>query len=353
MKNIKISIECCVRYFKQQIKRNDFLTFQIPLPIRYVGKEAVFYLKHIDGNHKNNIIKQEFIIEDTHITFFNSHEDPILKDEQFVYLSLHTPTEIIPKNFKTLELSLDGFEEHTIKYTFEELTANKLFHNMKSIITGDGYCIQSNEATTLTLHLGDKNGLYKEEFFKLEERDSFNFKQYLKDYVYIGLQCSYENKIPEIEEKHIIKGQKGIYETAIIKDCNGEIISQGLLDFDDKYLNTYQDKEMQENGFKEVLTIYELVEFHSRNPIQYFESSLPFLYPEYISKNTYSQSRLFKTGKSRKHHIDLKVCKNCSLNTECLQVIPSGLSEELFKRNLKLKSFKDCSIYVMIKEKKA
>lgn len=353
MKNIKISIECCIRYFKQQIKRNDFLTFQIPLPIKYIGKEAVFYLQSLKDNQKINIFEQKFVIEENHITFFNSHEDPILKDENFVYLSLHTPTEIIPKDFKVLGLSIEGFEKSPINYRFEELTADKLFHNMKSNICKDGYTIESNEATTLTLHLGDKEGVYTEETFPIDKSNSFNFKEYVKNYVYIGLQCSYENQNPEIEEKHIIKGQKGIYETAILKDSNGKIISQGLLDFDDKYLNTYQDKEIQENGFQEVLSIDELIEFHKTTPIQYFESSLPFLYSTYTSQNTYSQARIFKMGKVRKHHIELKVCQSCQLNTECLQVVPSGLSEDLFKKNLRLRTFKECAIYNLIKEKKA
>lgn len=351
MTKINISIESCIRYFEDNKKRNDFLTFQVKLPLNVSREKGLFSVKTRTNGKEENIFSQKFQVFENHITFFNSHEDPVVKDNKFIYLSLHIPTEIIKQDFDVMSISISGLSSYDFEQEFNNFS-NYLNQPLQSFIDIDSATIFSKKDTILTLHLGDISGKYTEETFLLGKNDFFCFDKYIEKYSYIGVQCSYENKSPEIEEKHIIKGQKGIYETGILRNEDGDIISQGLLPFNHRFLNQYYSNPHSNFGFIEVNSINEILEYHKKNPIQYFESSLNFLEPEYRKQNTYSQAKLFKSGIIKKSsHLDLKVCQGCLMSHICVQVIPSGLSHELMRKNISLTDSYSCLIHQLIIKK--
>lgn len=346
MKKINISIEHCLRYFENEIKRDSFLTFQVPFPHNVREREAKFSLF---SENNSLIFTQSFIIKNNHIQFFGSHEDPIVSDKDNIFLSLHIPIDRLPKTFTSLKLQVNGLENFDLEQMFSDINFNTC-NNLFSSISSDGFSIKSEKDCTLTFHLGDNQANYKEESFTLNRNKEFNFKDYVQRFQYIGIQCSYEDIFPEIEEKHIIKGQKGIYETSILYK-EDTIIAQGLLPFDNKYLNQIQTTEKQ---FIKVNNIKELIEYHKEHPICFFESSIEFLEPSYRANNTYSQSKVYAEKKTKKQtHLDLSLCKECKFSCECIQVVPSGLSHELLLKTLPKSNYNDCEIHELINKKKA
>ena len=338
-----LSIETCLRWLQSETTRVSFLTLQIPL-----NKKLIDYDNCLTATvkHKNQTIwRQILYIYSDKIVFLDSHEDPTLQDENIVFVNIHLPDFLLKDKPDSLEFKIE--QNNTVHFLkqLDKLPYEQLFHTLHSKIEDD--CILSDKDCQLTFHLGESSSQYHEEEFFLKANFSFNFKKYLKDYSYIGVQCSYENQSPEIEEKHILKGQKGIYETASIVDKNLKYNSSIL--FSEKYLNIYDISEMK--NFKKILSIDEIVFYHKDNPIQFFEIDYQFLVHTYKSSLTYSQSNLY-TEKQTKgtFHIDNQVCLQCNQKSICMQTVPSGLSYDLMKENIRLEESEHtkCRIYQLI-----
>lgn len=338
-----LSIETCLRWLKYETTRFSFLTLQIPLL-----KHSIDYDKYLTATvkHRENILWSQVIyLYLDKVVFVDSHEDPVLQDDKIVFVNLHLPDNILKNMPDILEFKIE--QNGVVQYvkTMDNLPYQQLFHTLYSTIKNDS--ILSEKDCQLTFHLGDSSSNYHEEEFFLKANSPFIFKQYISHYSYIGVQCSYENDVPEIEEKHIIKGQKGIYETAIISDNNLKYNSSIL--FSEKYLNQYDIKDMKK--FTKVLSIDDIASYHEKNPIHFFEIDYQFLINTYKTSLTYSQSNLY-TEKQTKgiFHFDNQVCQQCNQKSVCIQTVPSGLSYDLMKENICLEEneYKKCRIYKLI-----
>ena len=343
MSKTVLSIENCIRFFKSGIQRDSFLTFQIPILKKNITNNN-FFLKVI-GNGLS-IIEQEFFINKDKITFFNSHEDPIVENHDTIFLSVHIPQNLLQKKPLSINVEISSIKLSIYNEKFNNLPYSFLFDKLNSEIIND-YFIKSIQNCNLTLHLGNAQGEYSEQYFSLKKDELFDFSSYLPLFTYIGVQCSYEQTIPEIEEKFIIKGQKGIYETGDYKDT---YVSQ--LPFKNEYINHYDEFNEPQLKFKEVYSIDEIINFHQDFPIQYFQTSFDFLIEHYKNNSTYSQSNLFSSKKIKGIvHTSNEICHECPNKATCLQVIPSGLSYDLFKENLSKSKTKECRIFQLIRQK--
>ncbi len=305
------------------------------------------YSFEITNKHIGNQVKKIHIdtIKNRIITY-GSHEDPLVFDNKKYYICFQIEIDLLKKLKGESTISLYS-SKHSLIAETNVVDLNEKY--LKYDETHYSYLVD-NKITTkkecfLTLHLGNKNGDYSEERFSFKANDFFDFSEYIKNYEYIGLQCSYEDEDPEIEEKHIIVGQKGIFLSGYLKLANGTIVEPPLF-FKQEYQKEYLLKD-----FKLISSIDELLLFYSlnnKNP-RYFESTLNFLLDGYLNQKTYNQDGLYSDKPiSKKNHFVLEVCKNCDKNYKCLQVIPSGLSQELFKHNIYLENNLDCKIYTKI-----
>jgi hypothetical protein len=339
MRKTIISIENCIRFFEETF-RDSFLTFQLPIEKRYISPEP--YSLRVSGD-SHVILEQEFLIGKHSITFIQSHEDPIVQDDTHIFLSIHLGSSLL--KHKPGEIVIEITQGNFLyQEKFTQLSYSSLFDTLYSKIIGN--TVTTSKDCNLSIHLGDSQSNYHEEYFPLKNGEIFDFSHYLPLYSYIGVQCSYENIFPEIEEKFILKGQKGIYETASFT-ADKKYVSQ--LPFSDTYLHHYNSQNTPDSMFTLVNTIDDILSFHQNHPIQYFESDYHFLSEHYKKSLTYSQSNLYSSKPLKGViHTDLELCSKCPYRAICLQVVPSGLSYDLFKENMSKESFNECRLFKLI-----
>jgi hypothetical protein len=345
MSNITFSLEKGFRVFKEETNFFHFFMVQFEIDAS----------KIIDGDYTFKVLNKNIgqqtkdIYIDTkkqRIITYNSHEDPLVYENGKYYICFQIEIDLLKKLEGDSIISLFNNKTNIIAET-NVLNLNEKYFKYDG--THYSYLIDntivSKKECFLTLHLGDKNGEYSEERFPFKANEAFDFSEYIKKYEYIGLQCSYEDEDPEIEEKHIIVGQKGIYLSGYLKLENGEKLEPPLF-FKEEYQKEYSIKD-----FKSINSIEQLLEFYSalnKKP-RYFESTLNFLLSGYLNQRTYNQDGLYSDKPiSKKNQFVLEVCKNCDKNYKCIQVVPSGLSQELFKQNLFLENHSDCNVYTKI-----
>lgn len=348
-KKSNISIETCFRWLDYGIERTSFLTFQIPVKKMNIDFQSNGVSLAMTGEvffNGQKIWQQVIYVYPDKIIFDNSHEDPLFEYGDFTYINLHLYKEVF-KDFQTtgdnqLELKLKQKDKVLFEEGLSNIPFDKYFHENHSFILGT--TVTSKKDCILTLHLGTPDNHYHEQRFELKSNEIFDFSSYIEPYSYIGVQCSYVNTWPEIEEKHILKGQKGIYETCILNDGKNQHYSS--LPFSPTYLNTKYPKD----GFIEVKNIDEIVSYHQHHPVKKFTMDKEFLIPHYKKTSTYSQSGLYCNQKKNnsKIHIQNSVCENCPFQSECLQTVPSTLSHQLWRENLALENFKECRIFKII-----
>lgn len=340
MKKTIISIENCIRFFTEP-ERSSFLTFQICIDKKHLTSK-IYHLK-VSGDLQT-ILEQQFLIGQHSITFHGSHEDPILQDDKYVFLSIHLGSQLLKHQPEKITIQI--IQDHFLyEEVFENLPYISLFDTLYSQIVEN--TVTTTKECSLTFHLGQSNSDYHEEQFLLKIGESFDFSHYLPLYSYIGVQCSYEDVFPEIEEKFILKGQKGIYETGTYQDLNHLYVSQ--LPFSNKYINHYNSQNITPSTFNLVNIIDDILNYHQTHTIQYFESDHDFLKEHYKNNLTYSQSNLYSHKKLKGIiHTEQEVCHDCPYKAICLQVVPSGLSYDLLKENIAKSSHQDCRIFTLI-----
>ncbi len=345
MNKITFSLEKGFRVFKTETNFFHFFMVQFEIDEKNINNgDYSFQIlnDNIGKQHKNIYIDKN----KKRIITYNSHEHPLVYEDNKYYICFQIDIDLLKKLKGESKISLYSSQNKTVATT-------TVFDLNEKYFKYDGTHYSSlvdNKITTkkecfLTLHLGDKDGEYSEERFYFKANDFFDFSDYIKKYEYIGLQCSYEDEEPEIEEKHIIVGQKGIYLSGYLKIGNNITIQPPLF-----FKQEYQ-KEYLEKDFLLINSLTELFEFYlkNNNKPKYFESTLNFLLPGYLNQLTYNQDGIYSNNQlSKKNHFVLDVCKNCDKNYKCLQAIPSGLSQELFKKNIFLEHHQDCNIYTKI-----
>ena len=224
--------------------------------------------------------------------------------------------------------------------------------------------IQTQKKGTLTLHMTKEGGKYYEKTFELKEDEIFNFKEYLKDVVYLGVQCTYSYPEIEVEEKFIVVGQKGMLLSGMLKTEGGELIYP-LLPFRKEYQILYSEsmddisaekKEFYDvksgRDWKRVEVFPELMNHLKNDEIKFYELDAALLREEYLDKLTYSNQKIYSLSQERfPSHVNLEVCTKCKMQAKCMQAVPSGLSYLLFKRNIGFLDVESCDVYKVLKEK--
>jgi len=349
--NIIFSIEKGFRFLETGISLFHFFMIQFEINKNLI-KNNFYRFSLVDKNRQEIYSKEIFLdITKKRIITPNSHEDPLIEDKNNYYICFQIENELLPNFTEELDVFFYEKDKNLLKLiSFANVgVLFKIYdryngeHYSKII---NEYQIVSKKDCSLTLHLSDSNAEYLEQYFQLKANEIFSFKDYIQKFEYIGVQCSYENENPEIEEKHIIVGQKGIYLSGYFYD-NGVKIMPPLL-----FLQKYQ-KEYKLSDFVKINFIDELINFYQSRKIKpkYFESDLNFLLPGYLEGPTYNQDKLYSDKKPTKtHQFLLECCKICPHNFKCIQVVPSGLSSELFKKNIAIEKPNDCKIFNLLDE---
>lgn len=345
MNNVTFSLEKGFRIFQKEI--NFFHFFMVQFEIGNQHIKSGDYTFQIYNKNIGHSLKKIFIdTENQRIVTYNSHEDPLVYEDGIYYICFQIEIDLLKQLKNDSKILFLNSSNHIIsEATVCDLNEKYLKYDGTHYSSIFEKKITTTKDCFLTLHLGNKLGEYKEERLFFKSNTFFDFSEYIKKYEYIGLQCSYENEEPEIEEKHIVIGQKGIHLSGFLK-INKNLIINPPLFFKPEYQKEYDKKD-----FKLINSIEELLLFYIKNNKKpnYFESTLSFLLPGYLNQLTYNQDGIYSDNKiSKKNHFVLEVCKKCSKNYKCLQVIPSGLSEELFKKNIVLEDQNNCTIYTKL-----
>ena len=365
LKNIDFAIERGFRLFQKGIENFHFFMIQIKINKLLVpAGEYLFLLK----DRSLNIVYQKRIRVDNikkRIITPQSHEDPLVEDEncymicfQLEEKEINNFNEILCLHFQN-EYKKDLIEPErlpNLKNVFD-------YHFNKYSNVIEDYYLISKKDCILRLHLGGEDGSYNEKEYILKAEEKFNFKPFLS-YPYLGVQCSYENESPEIEEKHIIVGQKAMTISGVYFK---NYYYEALLPFNRKYqILYYEDSNKLDNEsnlfftkknelWTEVNNINELINFYDEKQINFFEIDINFILPQYKKKLTYGLNKVIKLQKEeykpKKFHTDLEICKNCNYASKCIQIVPSNLSSELFRENLYLEEKNECKIYQLIQKK--
>ncbi len=344
MSKITFSLEKGFRVFKEETNFFHFFMVQFELHQSKIVDGDYFF--EIRNNQIGTQVKKIYIdTKQNRIITYNSHEDPLVYENKTYYICFQIEIDLLKKLKGESIISFYSTKKDLIAESkIIDLSEKYLKYDGTHYSSLVGNTITSKKECFLTLHLGNKNGSYSEERFSFKANNFFDFSEYIKKYEYIGLQCSYEDEDPEIEEKHIIVGQKGIYLSGYLK-LDGKTLEPPLF-FRKEYQKAYSI-----NDFKKISSIDELFKFYvSKNTKpRYFESTLNFLLPGYLNQLTYNQDGLYSDNPiSKKNHFVLEVCKNCPKNYKCLQTVPSGISSELFKKNIFLENHQSCDLYTKL-----
>lgn len=342
MKQFNLAIEKGKRYFE-----NEIVSFY------FIATEFIFNKNEIiNGNYKfvfkydnKTFFEQNLIIdvEKRKVIVENSHEDPLIESENHFFICGQLTSELIHQHYEKIECNFFLNNQLIRKkiLTGEQLQQLFLIRNWNSEV--ENYIVKTKKPCVVRVHLGKNNATYYEEEYFLNSNEIFNFEKYLLTHEYVAVQCSYEDGI-DIEEKHVFKGIKGIYNSQYYKDQEEYV---PIFPFAKKYTIT------QEQGWKKIQDINELILYYQNNSQEIkktFEMNEELVLNYYKSFKTSAIGKLYSSENSRRYHIDSNFCIDCNKKSECMQLVPSGLSEMLFRKNLMVESFENCSIYKLMKE---
>lgn len=343
MKNYNIAIEKGKRYFEKNI-----------ISFYFVAIEFIFKKEEIKSgcyrfDFKNNgktFLTQNLKIDVDlkKVNVEKSHEDPLIESNDNYFICGQLTTDLIKKDFTEIEC-LFYFEEKLIrkeKFSAESLKSLFLLEDWNSHV--DNYVVKSKEDCTVRVHLGKSDSTYYEEEYSLRKGEVFNFEKYLENHEYVAVQCSYE-KDCDLEEKHVFKGVKGIFNSQYYINEEDFI---PIFPFSKKYTKLKYDSFIKINSFEELINYYKKNENDIKKT---FEMDEQFIVPYYKNHKTSAIGKLYSDLVPKKYHVDSNLCRECDKKSECMQLIPSGLSEIVFKKNLMVESFKNCSINKLIKSK--
>lgn len=278
-----------------------------------------------------------------------SHEDPLVSDETNYYICLQLPeSEIINFGDDKFTAMIVNGNNVILKEEGDRLLEKSKNYKSSHFSELKGMTVLTHRDSVLTLHLGDKFGKYTETEMVANAGTTFDFTNFINNYEYIGIQFSYTNLIPEVEEKYIIVGQKGIFISGKISLGDSEPLEiQNPILFDSKY-----QRELKQDELIIVDTINEFLKYYENKAPKIFEFSYEKILEGYKTRITYNQDGLYskKNYNGNQKHYNLTICKECSKKTECLISVPSGLSKELFRVNSQLEKAEDCSVYQVLRK---
>lgn len=365
---ITFSIEKCHRLFKDKETNTHFFVVQF-----YIDKNRLLDLaqyKLIFFKEDNIIFNYDILINKLEKKVYSTNGllcvDPLIETKKLYNITFHIPPEIFEqlKKINNLNVKMLDFSNKTI-IERDIQNIKSLFSNEDRFSIDSWYChlVEDNNKIyaiserdcNLTMHLGSNDKKYKEEDYFLKANEKFLLSKYIGKYSYIGVQCSYEDIEPEVEEKHILIGLNGMYISGNLKLDFSEI--HPIFNYNPKYQQIYEIEEkilFDKNKYKsfvEISSIDNLLLYYIQNNIRpfVFPCDYDFIIQHYSINSTYNQDKLFSSNKNPAHsHTISQNCSNCPLKSECLQVVPSGLSKELFKRNLSLEEYSECDIYNLL-----
>lgn len=349
---ISFSLEKVTRYLNN--KHEKFICVAIQLEFNNDLIKTGNYSYKIKS--KNYIYEKNLYldIENKKIQTIFSHEDPLILTDNSVLIALHID---IKEKILNEEFEIEFNKSNKVIYS----NILSLPTDIKNYIDKDfsrleDFSVSSLIDCTLRIHKGSENSIYSEEEYELKATTNFNFKDYIDKYEYVGVQLSAKINNVELEEKYIPIGQKNM---SLSNDYYADnIIYYSLIDNIEKYKKLcFKDNEIKEKKYfkqiketwKELGSINELLEYVKNKKVHFFEIDINFIKNQYINKFTYGINKTYskKNFKNIKH-IDLELCLNCDKNYKCLQLVPSGLSYDLYKENIAQVETKNCRIYNII-----
>lgn len=340
--SIKYSFEKVIRV-NDKNETFEKSSFVIEAPISVGSKNCRLVLTDQD---KKDIFFDSFLIIDSKtgsVKNKNSHEDPLIEDSGNYLVCFQVPLEII--KFKKLNAVIYADEMPIFDYQIGDNIISEVSDKNLSSIDFSKNEVSSKEECELTLHLTDLDGNYKERVIKnYKHEEPFNFSHLIGKYNYIGIQFSYSSNLVETEEKYILVGQKSMKFSQLIQTNVNKYIYPVIYN-NSQFLPKSDGKE-----FKEVFNINNLIHLLEIEKPYLFDISFDYIKQSYLTHCTYNQNKMFssKAPNNIRTHMNLAVCKNCELKSYCLQVVPSGLTEELFKKNIGIDNASSCKIYKII-----
>jgi len=345
MKKFNIATEKGIRYLEEDNVLFYFIAIEFIFKkedlksgnyqIIYKSNNHVFFKQNLQINVLNKSVKIQ-----------NSHEDPLIESEEYFFVCGQLTNSILENNkvnsdiecffyFNDELLRKETINNEILSYLFSFNDWRSRLINEKEIYTNDKCMVR--------MHLGKKNKEYKEEEFEVNEKSKISFANYLLDYDYVAVQCSYDVDY-DLEEKHVLKGLKGICNSDYLEENNETYYP--IIPFSKKYANKSKNNYILINKINDLLKFYE-ENLHYVNLT--FEMDEKFLLPFYKKYKTTSIGKIYSSLNSKKNHLDGNCCELCNEKSKCLQLVPSGLSESLFRKNLLVENFENCYINKIIK----
>lgn len=361
MKNKFISLENIMRFHPDGIDRKVFFNIEVLISKDIALTNKIILELIVETKQQEyKLLDRVINFHEDRIIFENSHEDPTVAIGNNFCFAMTIERSMLKQKIKELcieekdILSIGGrayinengerlliLSDKINDIPWAHIWSDYLFTSFV-----DDYKIKSKKNASLTFHLTDKDGKYSEQTRDVLKNDIIDFEFFVKNYVYVGVQFSIYNAYKDIdldiEEKYVVKGQKGMYQSDVLKIENNTYYPNIV--FHEKFLNKI-DKEQEK--FIEINNITKLIEYYENNPknIRYFEMSVDFLIKTYKEKRTYAQSKIYSSNKESKYfHIDNEVCKTCKVNSICIQNVPSNLSEQLKKKVVIMENSSNCRL---------
>lgn len=343
MKKFNLAIEKGKRYFEQEV-----LSFYFIVPEFIFKKKDIRSGEYkIEFKNKEKIFLQQNLmidVESRKVTIENSHEDPLIESNNCFFICGQLTEDLIDKEDKEIEC-LFYFRNKLLR---KEILKYNILRNLFSLNEWNSYVnkyeVYTKKDCVIRVHLGKSDASYYEEDYFLKANNSFNFEKYLEKHEYVAVQCSYEKDF-DLEEKHVFKGIKGIFNSNYYIDQE-EFVP--IFPFAKKYTQLKNKEWLKINNLKE------LMEYYQKNKEEIkktFEMDENFIIPYYKKYKTSAIGKLYSDILPKKFHIDSYICKECNKRSQCMQLVPSGLSEIILKKNLMIESFENCSISQLIESK--
>lgn len=342
MKKFNLAIEKGKRYFE-----NETVCFYF-LATEFIFKKEEIISGHYQFIFTNNnepffIQNLTIDVDSRKVIIEKSHEDPLIESEDYFFICGQLTSDLIKEEYQQIQCSFlrDNHLIQTQTLNSQQLQPLFLLNQWNSHV--EEYKVKTSQDCIVRVHLGKNDASYYEEQFNLEKNQCFDFEKYLPDHEYVAVQCSYETEI-DVEEKHVFKGIKGIYNSCYYQDQEQYI---PIFPFAKKYTQT------QQHGWTKISNINDLILYYQNNPSETrktFEMDEKFILPYYKKSKTSAIGKIYSENSSKICHIESNICEQCYKKSECMQLVPSGLSEKLFKKNLMVESFENCSIYKLMQE---
>lgn len=288
-----------------------------------------------------------------------SHEDPLVETDFGCLLCYQMDEEEYARlPFGDCAVKLVSEFGRTILERIEK-DVRKRFGNAKEArFSVEGFSARSSENCFLTMHVGGEDGSYSELRFRLPADCEFGFESYLAN-PYVGIQCSYEKEAPEVEEKFIVVGQKGLRTSGDYLDESGRIYESPFESGKEwKTLYASPKAMVLPKGYARVVreewvkasSVDELLEYGFGEPC--CEASYVLLAERRAKVETYGVGKVYSTNMGvGRSHAESEFCFGCGMEAKCLQCVPSGLSGAVMKENANKNDFSQCRIRMALAEK--